>query len=94
MGEWTLLHTGEDSLSDTSRALDTLDRYVDVLIYEDIKVCMDDELAFERIAKLVRKEKYSLDVAEYMVKNEQKKVYGDTARLFFMEKENLEALFH
>lgn len=94
VGEWMLLHTGEDSLSDTSRALDTLDRYVDVLIYEDIKVCMDDELGFERIAKLVRKEKYSLDVAEYMVKNEQKKVYGDTARLFFTEKENLEALFH
>lgn len=93
VGEWTLLHTGEDSLSDTSRALDTLNRYVDILIDEGVKVCMDDELAFERIADLVKNEKYSLDVAEYTIKNEQRKVYSDSARLFFTDKKNVEALF-
>jgi hypothetical protein len=93
VGEWTLLHTGEDSLSDTSRALDTLNRYVDILIDEGVKVCMDDELAFEKIAELVKNEKYSLDVAEYTIKNEQRKVYSDSARLFFTDKKNVEALF-
>ena len=93
VGEWTLLHTGEDSLSDTSRALDTLNRYVDILIDEGVKVCMDDELAFEKIADLVKNEKYSLDVAEYTIKNEQRKVYSDSARLFFTDKKNVEALF-
>jgi len=93
VGEWTLLHTGEDSLSDTSRALDTLNRYVDILIDEGVKVCMDDELAFEKIADLVKNEKYSLDVAEYTIKSEQKKVYSDSARLFFTDKKNVEALF-
>ena len=93
VGEWTLLHTGEDSLSDTSRALDTLNRYVDILIDEGVKVCMDDELAFEKIADLVKNEKYSLDVAGYTIKNEQKKVYSDSARLFFTDKKNVEALF-
>ncbi len=93
VGEWTLLHTGEDSLSDTSRALDTLNRYVDILIDEGVKVCMDDELAFEKIADLVKNEKYSLDVAEYTIKNEQRKVYSDSARLFFTDKKNIEALF-
>ena len=93
VGEWTLLHTGEDSLSDTSRALDTLNRYVDILIDECVKVCMDDELAFEKIAELVKNEKYSLDVAEYTIKNEQRKVYSDSARLFFTDKKNVEALF-
>ena len=58
VGEWMLVHAGEDSLSDTSRALDTLDRYVDILIYENVKVCMDDELAFERIAELVKSSRY------------------------------------
>ena len=94
VGEWTLLHTGEDSLSDTSRALDTLNRYVDILIDEGVKVCMDDELAFEKIAELVKNEKYSLDVAEYTIKNEQRKVYSDSARLFFTDKKNIETLFH
>lgn len=93
VGEWTLLLTGEDSLSDTSRALDTLNRYVDILIDEGVKVCMDDELAFEKIADLVKNEKYSLDVAEYTIKNEQRKVYSDSARLFFTDKKNVEALF-
>jgi hypothetical protein len=93
VGEWTLLHTGEDSLSDTSRALDTLNRYVDILIDDGIKLCMDDELAFEKIADLVKNEKYSLDVAEYTIKNEQRKVYSDSARLFFTDKKNVEALF-
>lgn len=93
VGEWTLLHTGEDSLSDTSRALDTLNRYVDILIDEGVKVCMDDELAFEKIADLVKNEKYSLDVAEYTIKNEQRKVYSDSARLFFTDRKNVEALF-
>ena len=93
VGEWMLLHAGADSLSDTSRVLDTLDRYVDILIYESVKVCMDDELAFEKIAELMKNEKYSLDVAEYMIKNEQKKVYGDSARLFFTGKNNLEGFF-
>ena len=93
VGEWKLLHTGEDSLSDTSRALDTLNRYVDILIDEGVKVCMDDELAFEKIAELVKNEKYSLDVAEYTIKNEQRKVYSDSARLFFTDKKNVEALF-
>jgi hypothetical protein len=93
VGEWKLLHTGEDSLSDTSRALDTLNRYVDILIDEGVKVCMDDELAFEKIADLVKNEKYSLDVAEYTIKNEQRKVYSDSARLFFTDKKNVEALF-
>lgn len=93
VGEWTLLHTGEDSFSDTSRALDTLNRYVDILIDEGVKVCMDDELAFEKIAELVKNEKYSLDVAEYTIKNEQRKVYSDSARLFFTDKKNVEALF-
>ena len=94
VGEWTLLHTGEDSLSDTSRALDTLNRYVDILVDEEVKVCMDDELAFEKIAKLVENEKYSLDIAEYTVKNELRKVYSDSARLFFTDKKNIETLFH
>lgn len=94
VGEWTLLHTGEDSLSDTSRALDTLNRYVDILVDEGVKVCMDDELAFEKIAKLVENEKYSLDIAEYTVKNELRKVYSDSARLFFTDKKNIETLFH
>ena len=94
VGEWMLMHTGEDSLSDTSRTLDTLNRYVDILIDEGVKVCMDDELAFEKIADLVKNEKYSLDVAEYTIKNEKKKVYSDSARLFFTDKENIEALFH
>ena len=93
VGEWSLLHTGEDSLSDKSRALDTLNRYVDILIDEGVKVCMDDELAFEKIADLVKNEKYSLDVAEYTIKNEQRKVYSDSARLFFTDKKNVEALF-
>ena len=93
VGEWMLLRTGVDSLSDTSRVLDTLDRYVDILIYESVKVCMDDELAFGKIAELVKNEKYSLDVAEYTVKNEQRKVYSDSARWFFTNKENIEALF-
>jgi len=93
VGEWTLLHTGEDSFSDTSRALDTLNRYVDILIDEGVKVCMDDELVFEKIAELVKNEKYSLDVAEYTIKNEQRKVYSDSARLFFTDKKNVEALF-
>lgn len=93
VGEWMLSHTGADSLSDTSRALDTLDRYVDILIYESVKVCMDDELASGKIAELVKNEKYSLDVAEYTVKNEQRKVYSDSARWFFTNKENIEALF-
>ena len=30
VGEWMLMRAGEDSLSDTSRALDTLNRYVDI----------------------------------------------------------------
>jgi hypothetical protein len=94
VGEWMLMHTGEDSLSDTSRTLDTLNRYVDILIDDGVKVCMDDELVFEKIADLVKNEKYSLDVAEYTIKNEQKKVYSDSARLFFTDKENIEALFH
>ena len=93
VGEWSLLHTGEDSLSDTSRALDTLNRYVDILIDDGIKICMDDELAFDKIADLVKNEKYSLDVAEYTIKNEQRKVYSDSARLFFTDKKNVEALF-
>ena len=84
---------GEDSLSDTSRALDTLDRYVDILIDDGIKICMDDELAFDKIADLVKNEKYSLDVAGYTIKNEQKKVYSDSARWFFTDKKNVEALF-
>ena len=54
VGEWMLMHTGEDSLSDTSRALDTLDRYVDILIDDGIKICMDDELAFDKIADFFR----------------------------------------
>ena len=54
---------------------------------------MDDELAFEKIADLVKNEKYSLDVAEYTIKNEQRKVYSDSARLFFTDKKNVEALF-
>ena len=93
VGEWMLMRADEDSLSDTSRALDTLNRYVDILIDEGVKVCMDDELAFEKIADLVKNEKYSLDVAGYTIKNEQKKVYSDSARLFFTDKKNVEALF-
>ena len=54
----------------------------------------DDELAFEKIAKLVENEKYSLDIAEYTVKNELRKVYSDSARLFFTDKKNIETLFH
>jgi hypothetical protein len=93
VGEWMLMRAGEDSLSDTSRALDTLDRYVDILIDDGIKICMDDELAFDKIADLVKNEKYSLDVAGYTIKNEQKKVYSDSARWFFTDKKNVEALF-
>ena len=93
VGEWALVHVGADSLPDTTRTLDTLNRYVDILIYENVKVCMDDELASEEIAELARRKKYSLDVAEYMVKKEQKKVYGDSARLFFTDDENLVARF-
>ena len=66
---------------------------VDILIDDGIKICMDDELAFEKIADLVKNEKYSLDVAEYTIKNEQRKVYSDSARLFFTDKKNVEALF-
>ena len=94
IGEWMLLHMREDSLSDTSRALDTLNRYVDILIYENVKVCMDDELAFKEIEELAKERKYSLDVAEHIVKKEQKKIYGDSAKLFFTDKGNLETLFH
>jgi hypothetical protein len=94
VGEWMLWRVGEDSLSDTVRVLDTLNRYVDILVDEGVKVCMDDELAFEKIAKLVENEKYSLDIAEYTVKNELRKVYSDSARLFFTDKKNIETLFH
>ena len=34
---------------------------------------LDDELAHEKIAELVKGSHYSLDIAGYMVKNEQKK---------------------
>lgn len=92
-GEWMLQRISGDSISDTIRALDTLNRYVDVLIYKDIKVCMNDELAHEKVAKIVKNEKYSLDVAEYMVRNDLRKIYGDSARTFFTNKESLESLF-
>ena len=87
VGEWFLTHI-EDSLSDTSRALDTLNRYVDILIYENIKICMDDQLASDKVAIIAKEKKYSLDVAEYIIKNEQRKIYGDSARLFFTERDS------
>jgi hypothetical protein len=55
---------------------------------------MDDELAFKEIEELAKERKYSLDVAEHIVKKEQKKIYGDSAKLFFTDKGNLETLFH
>ncbi|MBQ7080448.1 MAG: hypothetical protein IJM92_12505 [Fibrobacter sp.] len=54
---------------------------------------LDDELAHEKIAELVKGSHYSLDIAGYMVKNEQKKIYGDSARTFFTDKENIERMF-